>query len=148
MSNVARHGVVAVLCAAALSALPASAQVAGPIEVFTNSFQPSYPQGGITDLGCGVANHLSDSTVGVVIEANVAYAGGSTQTVHRRSSKLTPDTTVFLFIASLVPADAALGTAVFECSARVTSITGGTNHSDYANPLVASHASPFQVVAP
>jgi hypothetical protein len=131
-----------------LSALPAVAQVAGPIEVFANSFQTSYPQGGVTDLGCEVANHSLDSTVGVLIDANVTYADGRTQRILGPTrSTLDPNSNTILFIASAVPADAALGTAVFACSARVTQVTGGTNHGDYGGgSLVGVDTAPFEVV--
>jgi hypothetical protein len=131
------------------TALPASAQVAGPIEVSTNSFHATYPQGGFTDLGCETLNQTSDATVAVLIEGSVTYADGTTRRILGPTpATLEPGDATILFIASIIPLDAPLGDAVFECRVRVTAIRGGTNHGDYTNPLVAADTSPFEIIAP
>lgn len=146
MPSVIRKGALA-LAALVLSALSASAQVAGPVEVFTNVFKPVVSHSDFGDVGCEVRNQSSGSDVGVIIEADVTYADGTRQRILGPTpAALPPNNATILFIAFLIPPGAGNGTAVFECRARVGRISGETNHGDYTNPIVASDRSPFEVV--
>ena len=144
--------VPALVAQAALADSPVVGPVAGPIEVFAMTDTAVVMPGQFTDFGFVVQNFSTDSTARVRLDIDLQYADGR----HVQPFNINTDNPITLgpgdgvvsFVFIQVPPDAPIGPAVFTISARVGRVTGGTNHSDYVNPLYAVDSVPFLVDAP
>lgn len=136
---------VAVLCAAPALA-QSSAAPTPPADVVSVATQVTFPTavpGGANEGSCLVLNATSGD-VRVRLNAEVAFSDGGTSrlTGNFDPGVLPPDGGFELNIFFVVPADAALGPAVFRCdvSAQSLDLRG--------KPESESSASGFEVVAP
>ena len=115
---------VATLGALALGVAPLAAQ--DPIEVSAHATFETVSQGGFQDVDCAIEN-LSGEPVLAIITADVTYADGRVQRFHLNQppTMIGAGETFILSIGFAVPADAATGTATFECDVRVVGPAGG-----------------------
>lgn len=147
-----KRALFAIACAPALVGAAALADpVAGPIEVFAITQHPVAMPGELIDFTIAVENISTDSTAKVFVDIDLQYADGrQVQPFFFNSENpltLGPGDAMISFIFVHVPPDAPPGPGLFSISARVGRVTGGSNHSDYTNPLYAVDSVPFLIEA-
>ena len=135
---------------AAVTGLPAIAQSseaptppANVIDLFSEVFSPTAVPGGANDGSCFVANATA-TEVRVRLQAEVEFADGTVSrlTGNFNPGVLLPGGAFELSIFFVVPPDAALGPAVFRCSAQ------GQSLDSRGKPETEVSESAFEVVAP